>query len=101
MALCDRIVLFHEKLPQGRRDAELLGTGMGIVPDVVLLPDAARRLRVNDALRVSLFDRRFSPATCMTLDNGAMLLFEGGTLRDSKAARRMTRNGRFKRVRAA
>lgn len=101
MALCDRIVLFHDKLPQGRRDAELLGTGMGIVPGVVLLPDATRRLRVNDPLRVSLFDRRFSPATCMTLDNGAMLLFEGETLKDSEAARRMTRNGQFKRVRAA
>lgn len=101
MVLCDRIVLFHDRMPQGRRDAEILCRGMGILPRIVLLPDARGRLRSHDSLRVGLFDRRFSPATCMTLDNGSHLLFEGETLRDSEAARRMTRNGKFKRVRAA
>ena len=101
MVLCDRIVLFHDKLPQGRRDAEILGHGTGILPGIVLLPDAAGRLRMKDPLRISLFDRRFSPSICMTLDNGSLLLFAGETLRDSVAAKRMTRNGKFRRVRAA
>jgi len=101
MVLCDRIVLFHDKLPQGRRDAELLSPGLGLLPRLVLLPNPSDRLRTRDLLRVSLFDRRFSPAICTTLDSGSFLLFEGETLRDSEAAKRMTRNGKFKRVRAA
>ena len=101
MALSDRIVLFHDKLPQGRRDAEILGQGLGIIPGVVLLPSATARLRMRDRLRVSLFDRRFSPSICMTLDSGSYLLFEGETLRDSDSAKRMTRGGKFMRVRAA
>jgi hypothetical protein len=101
MVLADRIVLFHERMPQGRRDAEILCRGMAIVPDIVLLPNASGRLKLRDSLRIGLFDRRFSPADCVTLDNGSYLLFEGETLRDSEAARRMTRNGKFKRVRAA
>lgn len=101
MALCDRIVLFHDKLPQGRRDAEILATGTSIVPGIVVLPDATHRLRSGDALRVSLFDRRFSPDTCMTLNNGALLLFDGESLKESKAVKRMTRTGKFRRVRAA
>lgn len=101
MVLCDRIVLFHDRMPQGRRDAEIMCRGMGLLPGIVLLPDARGRLRSRDSLRVSLFDRRFSPATSVTLDNGSHLLYEGESLRDSEAAKRMTRNGKFKRVRAA
>ncbi|MDH3491092.1 MAG: Type 1 glutamine amidotransferase-like domain-containing protein [Gammaproteobacteria bacterium] len=101
MVLCDRIVLFHDRMPQGRRDAEIMCRGLGLVPGIVLLPDARGRLGSRDSLRVSLFDRRFSPATSVTLDNGSYLLFEGETLQDTEAARRMTRNGKFKRVRAA
>lgn len=101
MVLCDRIVLFHERLPQGRRDAEIVCEGLGLLPGIVLLPDAKGRLRSRESLRVSLFGRRFSPAACVTLDNGSHLLFEGETLRESEAARRMTRSGKFKRVRAS
>jgi len=101
MVLADRIVLFHERMPQGRRDAEIMCRGMAIVPDTVLLPNASGRLKLRDSLRIGLFGRRFSPADCVTLDNGSYLLFEGGNLRESEAARRMTRNGKFKRIRAA
>lgn len=101
MVLTERIVLFHERLPQGRRDAEVLGKGLGILPGIVLLPDAERRLRLRDELRVGLFDRRFSPAICMTLENGSSLLYEGRTLVDSESSKRMTRGGKFKRVRSA
>jgi hypothetical protein len=101
MVLTERIVLFHERLPQGRRDAEVLAKGLGILPGIVLLPDAERRLRMRDELRVGLFDRRFSPAICMTLENGSSLLYEGRTLVDSESSKRMTRGGKFKRVRSA
>lgn len=101
MVLCDHIVLFHDRMPQGRRDPEIVGQGMGLLPGIVLLPDANGRLRAKESVRTSLFSRRFAPAACMTLDNGSLLLFEGKTLRDSEAAKRITRDGRFKRVRAA
>jgi uncharacterized protein YdcH (DUF465 family) len=101
MVLSERIVLFHERLPQGRRDAEVLGKGLGMLPGVVLLPDAKQRLRIKDELRVGLFDRRFSPAICMTLENGSWLLYEGQTLIDTESSKRMTRSGKFKRVRTA
>lgn len=101
MVLCDHIVLFHDRMPQGRRDPEIVGVGMGLLPDIVLLPDAKGRLRAKDLVRIKLFSRRFAPASCMTLDNGSLLLFENETLRDSDAAKRITRDGNFKRVRAA
>ncbi len=99
MVLCDRIVLFHDKLPQGRRDAEIMSEGLGILPRLVLLPNPSDRLRTRDLPRISLFDRRFSPAICVTLDSGSFLLFEGETLRACEAAKRMTRNGKLKRLR--
>ena len=40
MALSERIVLFHHHAPQGRRDAELLDAGLGIVRRRILLPHA-------------------------------------------------------------
>ncbi len=101
MVLCDRIVLFHDRMPQGRRDPEIVGQGMGLLPGIVLLPDAKGRLRAKDLVRIKLFSRRFAPASCMTLDNGSLLLFESETLRNSEAATRITREGRFRRVRAA
>lgn len=100
MVLCDRIVLFHDRLPQGRRDPEVMCRGLGILPRLVLLPDAQQRLRTRNESRISLFDRRFSPAICMTLENGSMLLYEGETLKDSEASKRMTRSGKFRRVRS-
>ena len=38
---------------------------------MVALPDARRRLRLDDALRVGLLARRFAPAVCLGLDDGA------------------------------
>ncbi|MEZ5479730.1 MAG: Type 1 glutamine amidotransferase-like domain-containing protein [Thiolinea sp.] len=36
MVLSERIVLFHDDAPQGKRDPEVLDTGLGIVKQVVL-----------------------------------------------------------------
>ena len=98
MALSDRIVLFHDRMPQGRRDPELLGPGIGLLPGYVFLPDAQRRLRTRDEIRVGLLSRRFAPASCITLDSGAEILFRDRDLRHSELARRMTREGRLESV---
>lgn len=93
MVLSDKIVLFHDRLPQGRRGAEVLGPGTGLLPGYVFMPDAQRRLRTKDEVRVGLMSRRFSPATCITLDSGAQLHFSGRKLKRSELAKRMTDDG--------
>ncbi len=98
MVLCERIVLFHDRMPQGRRDPELMCEGLGIIPDTILLPDARSRLRRNEAVRTSLFSRRFSPATCLTLDNGSLLRMQAGKVTDSKSVQHISGDGKFARV---
>ena len=100
MVLCDRIVLFHDRMPQGRRDSEVMGEGLGIVQGTVLLPDARGRVKKNDLIRSSLFSRRFSPATCLTLDNGSLLKMQHGRVRESQSVQHISRDGRFVRVKA-
>lgn len=101
MALAGTIVLYHDRAPQGRRDPEVLGAGAGVLPGFVFLPDARRRLRTGDGIRVGLFSRRFAPSTCVTLDSGAELHLEDATIRRVALARRMTHGGRLGRLRAA
>lgn len=101
MVLCDRIVLFHDRLPQGRRDPEVLCEGFGIVPGMVLLPDARNRVRMKESIRNSLFSRRFSPATCLTLDNGSLLRMQNGRVLESETVQHISRDGKFSWVSAA
>lgn len=98
MVLSDNIVLFHDRLPQGRRDAEILGPGIGELPGYVFLPDAKHRIREKDTARAGAFCRRFAPDTCVTLDSGASLTFNGDTLVAATDARRMTSRGGFAAV---
>lgn len=100
MVLTNRIVLFHDRLPQGRRDAEVMCKGLGLISDTVLLPNARQRIRKTEAVRSSLFSRRFSPATCLTLDNNSQLLFQGGKVLHSDRVQHVSREGKFARVKA-
>jgi len=93
MVLGKQIVLYHDKMAHGRRDPEVLDLGAGVIRDKILLPDASKRLRRNESLRMGLFCRRFSPATCVALDSGALLRFEDDTLTAAVDARRLTRGG--------
>lgn len=101
MAMAERIVLFHERLPQGRRDPEIFGAGLGLVPGFVFMPDAKHRLRPKDRLRIGLMAKRFAPDDCVTLDNGAALSWIGGKLEATDGARYLNRNGRLAKLRAA
>jgi hypothetical protein len=73
MALTERVVLFHDRIPHGPVHAELYGDGLSVIPHAVLLPHARRRLRVDDHTRMSVLARRFEPASCVVLDDGARL----------------------------
>jgi hypothetical protein len=70
MALTDRIVLFHDRAPQGPGHPEAYGSGLGILHNMVPLPHARARLLLDDAPRMAVFARRFTPARCILLENG-------------------------------
>jgi hypothetical protein len=73
MALTERIVLFHDRAPQGPGHPELYGSGLSVLRDVVLLPHARARLLLDDALRMAVFARRFGPARCLLLESGSRI----------------------------
>ena len=70
MALTDRVVLFHDRAAQGASLTEVFDAGIGVVPGLVLLPHARRRLLTDDVVRMSGLARRFAPAPCLVLDDG-------------------------------
>jgi hypothetical protein len=77
MVCAERIVLFHDRPPQGRGDPEVLDRGLGLARGVVVFPHARRRLDLDDPVRLQIMALRFSPARCVTLDDRACLLFDG------------------------
>jgi hypothetical protein len=73
MALTDRIVLFHDRAPQGPGHPEVYGTGLSLLRDAVLLPHARARLLMDDTPRMGVFARRFAPARCVPLEAGTRI----------------------------
>jgi hypothetical protein len=49
-----------------------------VIRDLVLLPHARRRLRVEDTVRMSVLARRFDPVRCLVLDDGVRVDVPGG-----------------------
>jgi hypothetical protein len=70
MALAERIVLFHDRSPQGPSHAEVYGSGLSVFRGLVPLPHARTRLLLDDASRMEVFAWRFAPARCILLDSG-------------------------------
>ena len=77
MALADRIVLFHDRAPQGPGHPEVYGSGLSLLRDVVLLPHARARMLLDDTPRMAVFARRFAPARCILLESGTRLEVAG------------------------
>jgi len=100
MALTERVVLFHDFVPHGVAHTEVYGRGIGVVPGVVALPHARRRLRVGDQIRMSVLSRRFAPARCLVLDDATRVpLDEAGGLPPD--ARVLDHDGHIASVEAA
>ncbi len=76
MALTERVVLFHDFVPHGVAQTEVYGAGIGVVPGIVALPHARRRLRVNDPIHMSVLARRFVPAHCLVLDDSTRVTLD-------------------------
>jgi hypothetical protein len=73
MTLTDRIVLFGDRSPRGPGHAEVYGSGLSLLRDVVLLPHARSRLLLDDTARMAVFARRFGPARCVPLEAGTRI----------------------------
>ncbi len=70
MALSSRIVLFHDRPPQGPGHPEAMENGLGLVPGVVALPDGDQRLELGDRARMARLARRFGHGECVVLGEG-------------------------------
>ncbi|MCP3961148.1 MAG: hypothetical protein GY719_25155 [bacterium] len=101
MVLAERIVLFHDSPPQGAGNAEVLDHGLALFRDLLPLPHAERRLRLDDPYRVELFARRFAPALCVPLDPGDRVSRHRGGWRPGAPARRLSPDGRVEDLEAA
>jgi hypothetical protein len=73
MAMTERVVLYNDRGPQGVQGAEVWDRGAERVRDVVAMPHARRRLRLDDPVHAKVFVRRFAPATCLLLDDGTQV----------------------------
>lgn len=93
MALSERVVLFHESPPQGQGSAEVLETGLGVVPGILPLPHARHRLKLDDPRRVLLLSRRFRPLLAVPLDEGSRLVWDGRGWRGAAGTRKLTEEG--------
>jgi hypothetical protein len=87
MALADRIVLFHDRAPQGPGHPEIYGSGLSVLRDVVLLPHARARLLLDDTARMAVFARRLAPARCVLLEQGTRLDTDGAGLAGGRILR--------------
>jgi len=99
MALCDRIVLYHDRAPQGRRDAEIFDVGLALVPGLIVLPNAKRRLDTGQATILGLLSRRFAPRRCVTLDNASMVRIQDARVVAVSDVSRITRKGKLGKLR--
>jgi hypothetical protein len=78
MAICDRIVLFHDDPPQGPGASEVLDVGLGLASGVVVLPSPEQRLRLDRTDRVRTLVRRFAPAMCLALPARSHVTWQDG-----------------------
>jgi peptidase E len=85
MVLMHRIVLFHDYPPYGSDIAQVLDAGLGLVPNYVVLPDARRRINLSAKVGIQRFARRMAPATCVAMDNGSRMIFDGTELIEANA----------------
>ncbi|HUS32344.1 MAG TPA: Type 1 glutamine amidotransferase-like domain-containing protein [Kofleriaceae bacterium] len=77
MVLTERIVLFHDYPPYGSDIAQVLDAGFAIAPGLVVLPDPHRRVNFDAKAGIQRFARRMAPATCVAMDHGSRVVFEG------------------------
>ncbi len=73
MTLCNHIYLFYDDPPEGVGNAEVLDTGLKIVPNMCLFPHARQRLRMHDQARLARLAERLRPTAAITMETGAWI----------------------------
>jgi hypothetical protein len=100
MALADQIVFYHDFLPQGDSNPEVLRAGMGCLEHLLPLPDARNRLRLDDRRQMSMFAERFSNYDCVLFDEHCWVESHGGRWQASRDTQRLERSGQLTRYTA-
>lgn len=102
MALAKQIVFFHDSPPQGPGNAELLRAGMNEFDDILPLPDARSRLKLQDQTRVALFARRFNHQRCVVFDERTIMDRVDGNwkTRGSAAVDQLSDSGNLEEVKS-
>jgi Peptidase family S51 len=95
MAIAETVVLYHDSPPQGAGMAQVFDTGLGLCRGIVPLPSPRQRLRTDDPENISHFARRFAPAACVALGDGAMVDLKDGHFERAVAALRLDASGRL------
>ena len=72
---------------------DTLENGLGLYRGLMPLPDAGRRLHLEDPHRVELFARRFAPRLCVAFDDGVEMIRRDGAWRQGPGTRRLTESG--------
>lgn len=80
IVLCERAMLYHDAPAIGRGHAEVGMPGLGRVPGIVALPDASRRLNLDDPKRMRRLAVRVAPLRCAILDAGDRVVWDGTRL---------------------
>ncbi|HVF19700.1 MAG TPA: hypothetical protein VNA14_05605 [Mycobacteriales bacterium] len=94
MAISERIVLFHDRAPQGAAHAAVFDAGIGLCSGVLPFPDAKRRLLLQDRDRMSVLARRFAPLACVALDEGTRAVTDADGRLSLAGARVIQADGR-------
>ncbi len=98
MALTERVVLFHDRPPQGAGNAGVMERGLGLCPGLVALPDGKRRLDLANRYRVSAMARRFAPDSCVVLEPGDCISYDGQKWRAQREVLRLGARGDLEKV---
>lgn len=98
MALAGQIVFFHDRLPEGDTNPEVLRAGAGMAGDVLPFPDAANRLRLDDRERMKVLARRFDGWRCVLLDSDDWIERKEGSWTAGDATRWLSRDGIPERI---
>ena len=99
MVCTERVVLFLEHSARGRREPEMLDHGLGLAERVIVIPEARRRLKLDDLERCASLSSRFAPARCVSLDGNAHLELNRRHVRAAQGVFRLSPSGRASRVR--
>ncbi len=100
MVASEKVVLFHDRPPQGSGNAEVLDRGLGLCRGVLPLPHARARLDLDDPIRVGLLSRRFAELRAMPLEEGTRIDYQPAALHPRSAAQVLHENGEVEEVQA-